>query len=115
MSRHTHTHRSRGLAVAGLLATAYLALPSIGAAQSAVPERALLNQVSFTPVRPSGLRVPLAAPADPAVGSAITGEQALLGHTPADAWGAAFESSGVPAQRRRTKIDGEAALLGKWD
>src|SRR5262249_39048734 len=115
MSRNTRTHRSRSLALAGFLVAASLALPKLGLAQADISEHALFNQVSVTSFRPSGPRAHPAAAAEPAVSPGITGERALLGHTPALPWGASFNSTGVPAQPRRTEINGEAALLGRWD
>jgi hypothetical protein len=115
MSRHIRTHRSGILAAAGLLVTASLTLPSIGLAQSAVPEHALMNRFSVGSRIPSAPRALLSAPADPAGDSALIGERALLGRTPSASWSTRFEWGAVPVPRRELVIDGEAALLGKRD
>jgi len=113
MSRRTHTHPSRSLAVAGLLMAASVAVSNIGVAQSVGPEHALMNRYSVTTRNPSAPRAVLSAPSEPAVAYSVTGERVLLNRVPAAAWSTRFGWGGAPAVARELVIDGEAALLGK--
>ena len=111
MFDHTHTPLPRALAGAAMLITAAFARPAV--AQTAIRDHALLNQVPSVAYVPTGARAISNAPADPSVGSGITGEQALQGRAAPRRGSAESEPRAVPTPDRKPPIDGEAALRGR--